>query len=57
MKSTSVPIQDEHEAGNWQWPENCSFLSRFWMTFFLAPQAAFGAVGKWESCFWISTFP
>jgi hypothetical protein len=24
--------------------------------FFLAPQAV-GAVGKWESCFWISTFP
>ena len=25
-------------------------------SFFLAPQAI-GAVGKWESCFWISTFP
>src|ERR1700757_2799615 len=27
------------------------------MRFFLAPQALAGTVGKWESWFWISTFP
>jgi len=37
-------------------PERRRFLLSFLKAFFLAPQAV-EAVEKWESAFWISTFP
>src|ERR1022692_2320349 len=51
LASAGVPVN----TGAWYTHRTGRIVDTF-RSFFIAPQAI-GTVGKWESCFWISTFP